>query len=617
MIRLARVRAKRSILPMIAEAVGVTGDSSLPLTSVLTQRLGGQPTLIILDNFEQLVAGASTLSELLVPGGQLRVLVTSQVPLRVGAERLVALTPLQTDDAVRLFLERARLVVADYGSSDDDVAAIESICRRLDNVPLAIELAAARVRLLSPQLLDRRLERPLALLTRGERDAPARQRSLRAAVEWTYELLDQGQQALFVRFGVCAGPIALSTVEALVGSSATSDQTLDRLDELLAFSFVRRLEDRRLGIRFVVPQALRDFALERLVEFGQEDELRRLHAEHVADIAYEARLLKWGATVEQRTSLLALAGEIRPAVAWARDHDHELYVRICAALASYWVYGGVISEAAEELRRAWETGAGSAADRAWILTLLAKCAQLKETHGDADRLADQVMAEWARVDDPKERALGLGPASWVLRWAARYDESAAASKEALELLRRAGDRLLTLRGLVFYAHSLADMQDLDGTEAVLREADELANGDPVWELTAIHADYAHLRGDHRAALTLYAQSLLWTSTTGETHQPLMDMRCLVTSLVNVGYSETALEVSELLRLEEQRTGRIGDMPISIQWLSEAVAAAQDRVDAQRAQRAIERARQVPEPERAARAIELADHASASIVGQAD
>lgn len=201
--------------------------------------------------------------------------------------------------------------------------------------------------------------------------------------------------------------------------------------------------------------------------------------------------------------------------------------------------------------------------------------------------------------------MGLGPASWVLRWVSRYEESAAASKEALEVLRRSGDPLLTLRGLVFYAHSLADMQDLDGTETVLREADELAAGDPVWELTAIHADCAHLRGDNLAALTLYAQSLSWTSTTGEAHQPLMDLRCLVTSLVNAGDSETALEVFELLRLEEQRTGRLGDMPISIQWLSEAVAAAKERVDPENAQRAAERAREVPEPERAARAIELA------------
>lgn len=605
LVRLARVRDEKSILPMIAEAVGVTGDSSAPLSPVLAQRLGAQPTLIILDNFEQLVAGSSIVSELLAWGGELRILVTSQVPLRVGAERVVVLTPLQADAAVRLFLERARSVVANYGSSQNDAAAIQSICGRLDNVPLAIELAAARVRLLNPQVLDQRLERPLALLTRGNRDAPARQRSLRAAIEWTYGLLDQGQQSLFVRFGVCAGPIALAMVEALVGSSATSDQTLDRLDGLIEFSFVRRQEDPRLGIRFVVPQALRDFALERLSELGQEYEVRRLHAEHVANVAYEARLLKWGATAEQRRSLLAIASEIRPAVAWAREHDHELYVRICAALASYWVYGGVISETDEELRRARETRAGTAADRAWILTLLAKCAQLRETDDDADRLADQVMSEWAHVDDPLERALGLGPASWVLRWVSRYEESAAASKEALEVLRRSGDPLLTLRGLVFYAHSLADMQDLDGTETVLREADELAAGDPVWELTAIHADCAHLRGDNLAALTLYAQSLSWTSTTGEAHQPLMDLRCLVTSLVNAGDSETALEVFELLRLEEQRTGRLGDMPISIQWLSEAVAAAKERVDPENAQRAAERAREVPEPERAARAIELA------------
>jgi predicted ATPase/class 3 adenylate cyclase len=617
LVRLARVRDERSILPMIAEAVGVTGDSSAPLSSVLAVRLGTQPTLIILDNFEQLVAGSSVLAELLGSGGELRILVTSQVPLRLGVERVVALTPLQADEGVALFLERARSVVVGYGSGQEEAPVIQSICSRLDNVPLAIELAAARVRLLSPHMLDQRLKRPLGLLTRGDRDAPARQRSLRAAIEWTYGLLDQGQQSLFVRFGVCAGPIGLAMVEALAGSSAMSDQTLDRLDELIEFSFVRRQEDPRFGIRFFVPQALRDFALERLSELGHEDEVRRLHAEHLANVAYEARLLKWGATAEQRRSLVAAASEIRPAVAWAREHDHGLYVRICAALASYWVYGGVISEAHEELRRAWETRTGTAAERAWILTLLAKCAQVRETEQEARRLADQVMLVWAAVEEPMERALGLGPASWVLRWAGRYEESAAASKEALELLRCTGNPLLTLRGLVFYAQSLADMQDLDATEKVLREADQLAAGDPVWELAAIHGDCAHLRGDNLAAVRLYAQSLSWTSTTGEAHQPLMDLRSLVTSLAELGHSETALEVFELLRLEERRTGRLGDMPASIQWLSDAVATATQQVDPERAQRAAERARQVPEPERAARAIELAGQVAATASGEAE
>jgi tetratricopeptide (TPR) repeat protein len=380
------------------------------------------------------------------------------------------------------------------------------------------------------------------------------------------------------------------------------------LDGLLEFSVVRRQQDRRLGIRFLLPQALREFALERLVERGEEDQIQRLHAGHVAKLAHAARLWKWGATDEQRFGLLAVFDEIRPAVAWARENDAELHVHICASLASYWVYAGVLSEVAEELRRARQSGAGSVADRASTLTLLAKCAQIERAE-HAIELADQALVEVRLIDDEHERALALGPLSWVVRWAARYDEAIALAGEALEILRRTGDRRMILRGLVYLAHALADSQDLAATETVLREADELAAGDPIWELAAIHADCAHLRGDDAAALRLFAESLSWTSTTGESHQMLMDLRSLATSLSRRGNGEAALEVYELLRLEEERTGRVGDMPISVLWLRQAITHAHESVGPDAARRAAARAGAVPATGRAERAIELAMQAA--------
>jgi predicted ATPase/DNA-binding SARP family transcriptional activator len=607
MVRLAGVSNSASIMPMIAEALGVTGQSDLPLLDVLAQRLGEQPTLVILDNFEQLASASTILAELLAHGAELRALVTSQVPLRVAAEQIVAVGPLAPEDAVGLFLERARAVVPDLAPVADDLAAIEDICVRLDSMPLAIELAAARVRLLGPRALERRLERPLDLLTRGGRDAPERQRSLRAAIEWTHALLDPGQQSLLASLGVCVGAVPLSLVEAVAGPGSPPLEILDRLEGLVEFSFVRRQADRRLGIRFLVPQALRDFGLERLVAAREEDRVRRLHAEHVSQIAHSARLWKWGASPEQRSSLLAVLQEVRPAVAWARDHDPGLYVHICADLASYWVYAGVLAEVGEELRRAREIGAGSVSDRAWISTLLAKCAQLQVAE-DAVQLADEALATWRSVDDEQEGALGLGPASWVMRWDARYDESIALAKGSLEVLRRSGDRRLILRGLVFLAHALADSQDVDATEAVLMEAEKLADGDPTWELAAIHADCAEVRGDTAAAVRLYSESLAWTSTTGESHQMLMDLRALATNLSHLGDREGALEVAELVRLEEERTGRVGDLPASVEWFGEAVATARELVSPGAAESAAMRAREVPADRRAEHALELAERA---------
>jgi predicted ATPase/class 3 adenylate cyclase len=606
LIRLAGVRDPQSIAPMIAQAVGVTGQSERSLVRVLAQRLGEQPTLIILDNFEQLTSGALLLTELLGPGGALRMLVTSQVPLRLGAERIVSLGPLTPGDGVSLFIERARQVVPDFEPDGDERAAIEEICGRLDQMPLAIELAAARVGSLSPQVLARRLDRPLGLLTRGATDAPERQRSLRATIDWTHALLDPAAQALFARLGVFAGAVPLTAVEAIAEPGSDPTETLDRLEDLLEFSFVRRREDRRLGVRFLVPQALRDYAVEQLAELGEEGQVRRLHAEHLAGVAYAARLWKWGASAEQRLDLQAVLDEIRPAVAWARERDPELHVRICAAISSHWVYAGVLSEVADELRRALESKSGSAAERAWIIMILAKCAQLRHTHENSGQLTDQAVAAWRSVDDERERALGLGPLSWVIRWeVGRNDESIAIARESLAILRRSGDRRLILRGLVFLAHALADVQDVPNTEAVLAEADELARGDPVWELEAIHADCEHYRGDDLRALERYADSLEWTSTTGESHQMMMDMRSLVLCLSGLGQGEPALEIQELVELEEERTGRVGDAPFYSKWFGDAVAAAREQVTADAARSAAQRARQVPVTDRAAHAIRVA------------
>ena len=605
LVRLAGVREVDSILPMIAEAVGVTGQSDLPLARVLATRLGEERTLLILDNFEQLTPGSTVLTELVAGGGQLRVLVASQVPLRVGGERVIALGPLRVEDAVALFIERARAARAGFAPEGDERVEIERICTRLDCMPLAIELAAARVGVLSAEELERRLERPLGVLTRGAADAPERHRSLRATIEWTHQLLDLGSRSLFARLGACAGAVPLTAVEAIGETEGSEANTLDRLEELVEFSFVRRREDRRLGIRFLVPQALRDFAVERLVGLGEQDRVRRVHAEHVAQLAHAARLWKWGASAQQRLALLAVLDEVRPAVAWARGADPELHARLCAALSFYWVCAGVVSEVAEELRRALEGQAGPAADRAWILTLLAKAAQLSASDESAGQLTEAAIAAWRSVDDELERGLGLGPLSWVLAWEGRAHESIAAAQDALAILRRSHDRALILRGLVFLMHGFVNVGDVDAAEALLREADELAGGDPVWELAAIHADCAHLRGDYLLAVRLYGESLAWTSTTGESHQMLMDLRCVAMSLARSGQGERALEVGELVRLEEQRTGRFGNVPISIDWFAKALTIARDQVDAAAAKRALNRAREAPPTERASRAIELA------------
>jgi tetratricopeptide (TPR) repeat protein len=287
-------------------------------------------------------------------------------------------------------------------------------------------------------------------------------------------------------------------------------------------------------------------------------------------------------------------------------HDPELHVSICAALSSYWSWRGVLAEVGDELRRARDSRAGSRADQAWLITLLAKLAQMAADHDGARELMTTAIAEWRAAEDEQERALGLGSLGWVLRWDARYEEAVTLAREGLEVLRRSGESRLVLRGLVLLAQALADSGDFVAAEGVLAEADELAAGDPVWELAPIHADCAELRGDHLAALSLYAESLSWSSTTGESHQMLMDMRGMVTDLASLGSYESAIEAYELVRLEGERTGRVGNTAAWDTELLESVATARDAVTPEVAAAAVGRATRVDVSQRANRAIALAD-----------
>jgi predicted ATPase/class 3 adenylate cyclase len=607
-VRLAATKDPGSVLPMIAEAVGIAGESELSLPGALARRLGEQPTVLILDNFEQLVPAASLVADLASEAAELRVLVTSQVPLRLSIERVFALGPLDREDAVALFLERARAHDREFEPTAEGRAAIERICALLDDTPLAIELAAARLQSLDPVALAERLAQPLSVLTRGDRDRPERQRSLRATIDWSFGLLAPGQRELFVRLGVFAGAVPLTAVVAVEGvDGAEGDMgVLDELEALVESSLVRRRTEGRLGTRFLMPQALRDYAGERLRDSGEEAWVRRRHAEHVGTIVHAGRLWKWGAAARQRADLEALAQEIRPAVAWARSHDPALHVRLCATAGLYWIYQGVISEAEDELRTAVDSGEGSPAERAWVMTLLAKCLQLTGTGSDAVAPAEQALTAWRAVTDDTERAIGLGVVSWVYRWLLRRRESIELAEESLELLRATPDRELTLRGLVFLIHALVDDGQLDRAESLLEDAAVISAGDHVHELDPIRGDIADLRGHDAQAARYYARSLAWSSEAGEAHQTLMDLRALVISLSKAGHSEAALEAAELIHLQEAGTGRVGEHPEWRRALEQAVELARQTAGHAAVQAARARAQALPAGQATQRALALAE-----------
>jgi predicted ATPase len=318
-VPLAPVTDPERVESAIAGAIGADGP--------LPEHLRPQQALLLIDNFEQVVDGADRMAALLEAAPRVSVLVTSREPLRVQGEFRYPVDPLEEADAVALFVERALAV--DPAFTPDD--AVAEICRRLDGLPLAVELAAARIGLLSPLDLLARLDRALPLLTGGARDAPERQRTLRATIEWSFELLADAEQRLFAELAVFPGSFTLEAAEAVCGAD------LDALQSLVDKSLVRRWGSGRFGML----ETIREFALERLDESPNADDVRRRHADFFLEVAEDANLsaglLRPGE--QQRLDVAMLEQEnMRAAVAWTITRGEiALGLRLAASLEQFWV----------------------------------------------------------------------------------------------------------------------------------------------------------------------------------------------------------------------------------------------------------------------------------------
>ena len=311
-VPLQALRDADLVVPAVAQALAAQGDPA--------QHIGARRVLLVLDNFEQVVDAATGVAELLQRTPHLKVLCTSRESLRIDGEREYAVDPLPLDDAVRLFEERA--------AQREPIDAVRQICRQLDCLPLAVELAAARTKLLPPSELLARLEQALPVLTGGRRDAPERQRTLRAAIAWSHDLLAEDEQALFRALGVFAGSFDLKAAEEICGAD------LDGLQSLLDKSLLRRWENGRLGML----DTIREYALERLDESGEAEEIRERHARYYLEVANLGGLAADWEGPQRHDLVLPEAGNFRAAVDWCTERGQvELGLSLAVALENFWV----------------------------------------------------------------------------------------------------------------------------------------------------------------------------------------------------------------------------------------------------------------------------------------
>jgi predicted ATPase/DNA-binding XRE family transcriptional regulator len=525
LVELAPLDAPALVAQAVAAAVGVPEQAGRSLIDGLVNALGGRPMLLGLDNCEHLVdASARLVDALLRACPEVRILATSREPLGVPGEVVwqVAPLPLPTreelevlasSDAVRLFVVRAEAVQPRFALTAANAGAVAQVCRRLDGLPLAIELAAARVAALAPRDMADRLDHALGLLVGGDRIAAPRQRTLEAAIAWSYDLLAVDERPLFERLAVFAGGFSLDGAEAIAADGAA---TPDALARLVSKSLVQAEPQVDGSMRYRLLEPLRQFAHERLGERCALDDARDRHAAYVVALAERAASEMAGP--EQLAWIRRLDAEwdnIRAAHTWAREQgDGDRALRLAAALGDLFARPDRRVEGRTRLEEALAVpGAAESRTilRARVLTALATLAVSQSDLPTAGAALDEALAIAREHADPATEARTAGVMASLRLFQADADGARDHAERSLTLARRARDRwveLEALRTLADLALAAGDPNEASAAcESGLRIA--RAAGDPYNQAMLLNAsgDVARWRGDYARAGAAYEEAL--------------------------------------------------------------------------------------------------------------
>jgi predicted ATPase/DNA-binding CsgD family transcriptional regulator len=429
-VPLQSVRDPGHVIGTIARSLGLF-DGEGDLEQRLVAHIEGRRLLLVLDNFEQVVDAAPSLAAIIVASPSLKVAVTSRTRLRVSGEQELPLEPLTRAASVSLFLERARAVRPVFQPDEADLDAIGAICDRLDCLPLAIELAAARVKLLSPGAMLGRLERSLELLTSGSRDAPARHRALRDTIGWSVDLLDDEEQALFRRLSVFAGGCSLEAAEDVCGGD------IGALGSLVDDSLVR-VE----GARFSMLETIREYAGELLDTTVEAEGVRRAHAIHYLALARGAAAP--GLTVSDqalsRTTLESDHDNLRAALRFSLDvGDPVTALDLCAVLWRFWFERGYLSEGRLWLDASLAASPDASPARARALSGNGVLAHYQGDYDRAEELCQGALELSRSLDDTKGVAEAHTGLALVRRTRGDYVEAEMLFREALAGYEGLGD----------------------------------------------------------------------------------------------------------------------------------------------------------------------------------
>lgn len=612
-VPLAVIRDPALVASSIARALGLQEKAGQLLLDSLKEFLQDKQMLLLLDNFEQVVAAALLVAELLAACPRLKFLVTSRVVLRLSGEHEFPVPPLELPDprrlpaietlsqyaAVELFMQRTLAIKPDFRVDNTNAPAVAEICVRLDGLPLAIELASARIKLLSPQAMLARLGHRLELLRGGARDVPDRHQTLRQAIAWSYDLLEVGEQALFRRLAVFARGCTLEAAEAVCQAmdnptvgAGQSLEVLDGVASLVDKSLLRQQEQASGEPRFRMLETIREYGLECLTASGEEHAVRRAHADYYLALAEAAEPALTGP--EQVTWLDRLEVEhdnLRAALQWAEESgEAEIGLRLAGALCQFWLIRGHLREGQERLARLLGLAgasprtaarakalmrAGHLADNlsdyaaahaffeesltirrergdtsgiAAVLNDLGRVAEHRNDYTAACALSAESLAIWRELGDKAGIATSLHNLGWVAYQQGEYATAYALCQESLGLRRELGDKrsiAFELGGMGRTAHKQGDYRR---ATALLEEALALCQDIGVKQLFAwvsTHlAEVVHDQGNDERATALLEESLTLFRDIGHQYGPALTLSVLGTVAYEQGDNERAIALYE-------------------------------------------------------------------------
>ncbi len=583
-VELAGLAEPSLILPVIAQQLDLRERGGDVLREQIATALEGKNALIVLDNFEHLIEGAPMLSQLLshVPG--LKILTTSRARLNLANEHVVQLGPLELakpdangarSEAAELFVQRSRAIRPGYEPSSTDLRAIEAICAELSGIPLAIELASARTRVMAPPALLNRLARPLHILAAGPHDAPERLRSMRDAIDWSYRLLPEDQRAILRAMGVFAGAIPLDGIEAVAEAAGIAEpgETFDLIERLVDASMAETVESTDGEPRFLVYPTVREFVTLEMERTGELDAMRNRHSDWVDALTARYEPLIFGP--EEHLAYARMRADldnIRAALAWDVERGRNRQaIRIAGNLWAFWAFSAQGSEGRRWIDRTLPLLEHDDAEPAERWRLLHSAGMLAWSQGEADRAAErhqQALSIAVDLADPVKQATSLMWSSQAAWYQSDYERMIDFANQTLVFQSEVptyAAGAINLLGVAYMRLGRLDDAERELQRALREQSRYSQSRGIIWSLQLL-ADLARQRGQTAVAARYLRESLPLALET-ENHWAMFEaLSGLISVALEIGW---VAETLELLASAELMQISFGVLPREGTWLSDA------------------------------------------------